>query len=537
MIPQLEKKPWPTLGPLVADFIEENLVFGPGDKLGDPAVLDDEKRALLARVYEIYPRGHPMAGRRRFRRVALSLRKGTAKTEFAAWIAACELHPDAPVRCAGWDKRGQPFGQGVTDPFIPLVAYTEEQSEELAYGALKAILEESDLAGDFDIGVERIMRRDGHGKAIALATAPDARDGARTTFQHFDETHRLTLPKLKRAHTTMLANIPKRRLADAWSLETTTAPEPGAGSIAEATMEYARQVAEGKISDSRLFFFHRQAGDGHNLETEEGIRAAVEEASGPAAAWSDIDGIVEQWRDPTSDKAYLERVWLNRLVQSSMQAFDVPAWEQLGEPGEIPDRETITLGFDGARFHDATALVACHVKTGKLALVGLWERPANADQGWEMPQQEIDVAVTAAFERWNVWRMYADPPYWETVISQWAGRFGEKRVVAWYTNRYRAMSFALRAFATAITAGELKHTDDQRLTRHLGNAVRRNLKIVDDQGHPLWIIQKQRADSPQKIDAAMAGVLAWEARTHAIAEGVGHGSIYDSQEGFMVLSR
>ncbi|OQA37831.1 MAG: hypothetical protein BWY56_00627 [Acidobacteria bacterium ADurb.Bin340] len=70
----------------------------------------------------------------------------------------------------------------------------------------------------------------------------------------------------------MLANIPKRRQADAWSLETTTAPAPGQGSVAEDTMDYARQVAEGKIEDSRLFFFHRQASDIHDLSTPEGVR-------------------------------------------------------------------------------------------------------------------------------------------------------------------------------------------------------------------------------------------------------------------------
>jgi hypothetical protein len=64
----------------------------------------------------------------------------------------------------------------------------------------------------------------------------------------------------------MLANIPKRKQADAWSLETTTAPAPGTGSVAEDTMEYARQVASGKIQDSRLFFFHRQAAESHDLD-------------------------------------------------------------------------------------------------------------------------------------------------------------------------------------------------------------------------------------------------------------------------------
>jgi hypothetical protein len=43
--------------------------------------------------------------------------------------------------------------------------------------------------------------------------------------------------------------------------------------------------------------------------------------------------------------------------------------------------------------------------------------------------------------------------------------------------------------------------------------------MKDEQGKALWLIQKERADSPFKIDAAMAGTLSWEARTHAIAAG------------------
>jgi hypothetical protein len=148
-----DDRPWPTLGPQVCAWIEEYLVFGPGDLRGEPARLDAEKRALIYRMYEVWPQDSALAGRRRFKRCALSLRKGTAKTEMAAWLAAVELHPDGPVRCDGFDAAGQPVGVGVTDPYIPLVAYTEEQSDELAYGALLVILQYSVLAGDFDLGL------------------------------------------------------------------------------------------------------------------------------------------------------------------------------------------------------------------------------------------------------------------------------------------------------------------------------------------------------------------------------------------------
>lgn len=531
MVPELDAVPYPTLGGLVCDFIEENLVFGPGDLRGEPARIDAEKRALLYRMYELFPQGHPQAGRRRFKRVALSLRKGSAKSEFAAWLAAVELHPEGPVRCIGWDGHGNPIGGGVTDPFIPMCAYTEDQSEELAYGALKTILEESELRKDFDIGLERIVRIHGGGKAVPTATAPNSTDGARTTFQVFDESHRLSLPRLKAAHRTMLANIPKRKLADAWSFEITTAFAPGEGSVAEDTMDYAKQVGDGKIKDSSLFFFHRQASDSHDLTTDEGIRAAVIEASGPVAEWSDIDGIVDQWKDPTADRAYLERVWLNRLVRSSERAFDAEQWRKLADLDFTPPNgDLITLGFDGARYHDSTALIGTHIATGYQWVIGIWERPLNIEK-WEVPEHEVELAVDEAFRRWEVWRLYADPPYWETKVSEWCGKYGEERVMQWYTNRFRQMTYALRGYDNAIKAGELSHDGNRLFAAHIGNACRHKLTLRDDQGEPLWIIYKERPDSPHKIDAAMAACLSWEARNDAIADGVmaNQESVYDER--------
>lgn len=511
---------YPTLGPQVCDWIEAELCFGPGDLRGNPAVIDDEKRGLIYRMYEVFPQKHPQAGRRRFKRAALSLAKGTAKTELAAWLAAAELHHQSPVRCVGW-KKGQPIGGPVTDPFVVLVAYTEEQSDELAYGALRCILEESAIGKDFDIGLERIIRNDGAGKAVSLAGSPNARDGARTTWQCFDETHWHTSPRLKQAHQTMMANLPKRRLADSWALEITTAPEPGAGSIAEATMDYAQAIADGRLTDSALFFFHRQAGDEHDLTTKEGARAAVIEASGPAAAWRDIDGIVTLWNDPTTDRTYWERVYCNRLVNSATQAFDVERWKVLAKPDSPVKRgDKITLGFDGAMFHDSTGLVATHIETGYQWVPGVWERPLNVEE-WQVPAEEVDTVVRWMFSEYDVWRLYADPPYWQSWIALWVGLYGKERVVEWWTNRRRPMTAALESYDTAMKEGTVGHDGDKRLLRHIGNSRKREIPGErDEQGKALWLISKDRPDSLQKIDLAMAGVLSWEARTDAVAAGV-----------------
>lgn len=513
---------YPTLGPLVCDWMEDNLVFGPGDLRGEPLVLSDEQRAFIYRFYELIPEGEKNAGRRRFRRCALSLAKGQAKTELAALVAAAELHRDAPVRFDGWDGKGNPKGRPVKDPFVVLVAFTEEQSDELAYGALKAILELSPIAGDFDIGLERIVRSDGAGKAVSLAGSPSARDGARTTFSVHDETHWHTSDKLKKAHSVMLNNLAKRKIAEAWALEVTTAYEPGAGSIAEETMDYARAIRDGRAKDAGLFFYHRQASDDHDLSTEEGARAAVIEASGSTAAWRDIDGIVAIWADPTTDRKFWERVWCNRPVQSTRKAFDLQLFKSLAKPEtRVPEGSLITIGFDGAQFRDATAIVATHVATGYQWLAGAWECPPGEEGKWKVPAPDVDECIADLFHRYNVWRMYADPPYWQSWISQWQGRYGDERVIEWWTNRRTQMSAALEAFDTAMREKRLIHDGHELLVRHIGNAHRHDLPHRDEEAKPRWIIRKDRADSPYKIDAAMAACLSWEARQDAVAAGAG----------------
>lgn len=526
MIPPADDEPWPTLGPFVVEFIEEHLCHGPGDLLGKPVRLNDEQRAWIYRLYEIEPqkfgkRVNPRAGRRRFQRCALSLRKGSAKTEFAAWLAAAELHPDGPVRCTGFTKNGEPIPGPVNDPYIPMISYSEEQTEELAYGALRRILLEMPIGNDFDIGLERILRLDGKGKAEAVSTSPNARDGARTTFQHADETHRLLLDGQKRAWTVMLANLAKRPLADPWALETTTAPEPGAGSVAENTMEYARAVALGKAENSRLFFYHREASPDHNIETRKGLKAALIEASGPyISQWSDINRIADSFEEPGADRPYLERVWLNRMVQSSGLAFSIKKWRALKSDFKVPAGSAIALGFDGSRYDDATALIGTHIESGHIFKLGIWERPVEL-QNWEVPVDEVDGAVADAFERFHVTRMYCDPPKWESWAAKWAGQYGAERVVEWWTNRRKPMAYAIRSFIGAIDGGELSQDGDKQLDEHIGNARQLSTNLVDENEQPLWILRKERPDSPKKIDGAMGAILSWEARTDSIAAGEG----------------
>jgi hypothetical protein len=502
IVPPLEAEPWPTLGPEVCDWMEAHLVHGPGDILGQPAQLTDEFRLLLYRAYEVYPRGHRLAGRRRFKRIAHSRRKGVAKTEQAAWIGITELDPSAPVRCDGFRKEGGvwvPVGRPIHDPYIPMVATTEEQTEELAYGAAVGILENCALGNEYDIGLERIMHRSAPGKMLAMASAPKAADGRRTTFQHFDETHLFIEQRLLKTHSTMLRNIPKRRESDPWSLESTTSYCPGEGSVAEATHRLALAIIAGKASDPTLLFDHRQASEKWDIGKKRELLEAIKEASGDAWEFTDVEAIMGLLVDVDTHGPDFRRYFLNQATGAATKMFNAHRWEALGDPRDVPPDTPVVLAFDGSYARDSTGIVGATIEQYPyLFVVEAWEAPLN-DPNWRTPRLEVDAAIDEAMERWRVRELACDPPGWTHEVEEWADRYGDV-VTLFDTARPSMMGPAADAFMQAYEDGELVHDADPRLARHVANCVpakRRGYRVPT----------KESDDSPNKIDLAVGAII------------------------------
>lgn len=238
------------------------------------------------------------------------------------------------------------------------------------------------------------------------------------------------------------------------------------------------------------------------------------------ASWIDIPELKRRKESPSMTPEQWARFACGIWGLGEARAFDPDKWGKLARPGEtITPGAKVTLGFDGARRRDATALVAVSIETGLVQLIGIWERPLDADEAWEVPEAEVDDLVDYAFERWDVWRLYGDPPWWESAMDRWAGKYGSERVVRWWTNRIKNMCLAILAFANDWTEDRLTHSDDPKLNEHIENAVRQETRM-EENGEPLWYISKDSKMSPRKIDAAMAAILAWRARLDAIQSGI-----------------
>lgn len=509
-----------TLGWGVIDWIEAYLCHGPGDVSGEPMVLDDEFAAFILKAYRL-----DADGRRSYDRAFLSRPKGRAKSELAGAIVCCEAL--GPVRFDGWDAGGDPVGRPIRDPFIKCFATEEDQSGN-TYDNVVVMLDHAasvapDAFGGVDLGrnvqsSSRVFLPAG-GEIVPCTASAAAKDGGKETFVVFDETHLYVSSVLHRMHATVRRNLRKRKAAQPWSMETSTMYAMGEESVAEKTHQYAEQIAAGKAKNSRLLFDHREAPPIKNWDDDVEVSAALRHVYG-SAAWTDFDGILAEIRDPQSDRADNERYWMNRPSKQGEAAFDVKRWRALADATVVvPDGELIVLGFDGARRRDSTALVATHVESGHRWPVGVWERPEDAADDWSVDEVDVEAAFEEAFDRWDVWRAYCDPPYWEQSVARWQGRWGEKRVLEWWTNRDKAIAYAIAAFVAGMVAGDFTHDGDSTLARHVANCRKRHTRVRDGDGRFMWTIRKPHPDSPKKIDAAMAMVLADEARRDAVAAG------------------
>jgi len=200
-------------------------------------------------------------------------------------------------------------------------------------------------------------------------------------------------------------------------------------------------------------------------------------------------------------------------VWVSAEAWWITAedWNALGETADLDAGERITLGFDGARVGDATALVACRLSDGLIVPLAVWEAPADAPT-WEVPANEVDAVLAETMERYRVVRGYFDPPLWRSEIDTWTREYGSAVVQRYETSRSRMMG-AVERFRTDVATQRLRHSDDVTLTRHVLNA-----QTHEARGGGYWLT-KDRSGSQHKIDAAVAAVLAYEARADVLAAG------------------
>lgn len=516
----------PTLGRQVLSWIETYLAT-PDDPDHPPIQLTREQRQFVADLYAL----DPGTGRRLYRRAVLSRAKGWGKSPLLAAIACAEAL--GPVLFDGWDADGEPVGKPwatVRRPWVQVAAVSEDQTQNTWIPVLE-MLREGPAIDEFP-GLEPMgtFVNLPYGRIEPVTASWFSREGNRPVFCVLDQTETWTPSNGGRK----LAKVLRRNLGKTGgtSVESPNAYTPGVESVAEDSAEYARAIREGKTRDEGLLYSHVEAPPDTDMSDRSSLLSGLRYAYGDSAAsgWVDLERIVAEIHDPATDPQDSRLYYLNQITHASDQWIAGFEWNaRAAVDTVVADRDTITLGFDGSRKRsrgvtDATALVGCRVSDGHVFELGVWEQPDGpAGQDWEVPVPEVEAAVRAAFDRYRVVGFYADPARWEEQLGRWEADFGPRLKVKatkahpcqWWMTGGRATQIvrATQRLHSAVMDGDMTHDGSYALMRHVLNARRR----TSTQGIQ---IHKEYPDSPRKIDAAIAAILAFEARGDAVAAGV-----------------
>lgn len=495
---------FPSLGWLVGEWVEAWCVIPDGDHAGQPYRLTDEMWTFLAWHYRLHVDAveHRWQSAWSYRRSQLVEPQKWGKGPFSSAMTCAEAH--GPTRFAGWDAAGEPVGRNWPTPWIQITATSEGQTDNV-WRAIGPMIELGPLADEIlDTGETRI-NLPGGGLIEPVTASGRARLGQRITFAVQDETHSW----VEVNGGWRLAETQRRNLAGTGgrALETTNAWDPSEQSVAQRT-------AESPVPD-----IHRQhpVPVPFSLANKRERRKALRELYGQCW-WVDVDRLDGEVVELLElDPGQAERFFFNRITAGQATWIDVDRWKQRAAVRDVPDKVKVVLGFDGSDVDDWTAIRAETLDGYQFTpRYGPDRTPTRwnpADYGGQVPRLEVDAAVAELFDRYDVLRMYCDPPDWKTEIDQWAARHGDKRVLRWETYRTVQMHAALQRLETDVAGQDtaFAHDDDPVTAVHVGNAR----KAARPSGR--YVLRK--ASPTQKIDDAMASVLAHEAAGDAIAAG------------------
>lgn len=427
---------------------------------------------------------------------------------FAGWARGGERYRCSDHRCGcGWIyeyEPGEPMGRPWNKPLIQITATSEDQTDN-TYRPLQEMIRNGPLAEVMRVG-EQFIRLPNDGRIDVVTSSAQSRLGNPITFASQDETGIWTAGN----GMTKVATTQRRGLAgmSGRSLEQTNAWDPTENSVAQKT-------AETKARD--VYRFHRLPPkdlDYAKKPERRRIHAVVYQGSHHV----DLDSIEGEAAElMEKEPAEAERFYGNRITAGMGTWMVQDRWDARAAREDVPDGTRLVLGFDGSEVDDWTGLRA-------ETLDGYQFTPTYGDslpcvwnpEDWDgqVPRLEVDAALDELMERYDVVRMYGDPPYWTSEMAAWQARYGEKRVTEWQTYRVVQMHAACEQLLTDVTKKDttFRHDGCETTSIHVRNARKA--------ARPARRYILRKAAAHLKIDLAVISVITHEAACDAIAAGL-----------------
>ena len=441
--------------------------------------------------------------------------KGWGKDPVGATLCAIEFV--GPCRFAGWNASGDPVAAAHPTAWVLTAAVAKDQTRNTMTLFPSMLSDDLIAEHQIDLGKEVIYAHHGRSRIDAVTSSPRALEGPRSTFTLKNETQHWLKNNDGHAMAEVIArNQTKSRDGAARSLAISNAHEPGEDSDAEHDFEAWQAIDQGRSRATGFLYDSLEAPPTVDLADEVQLRAGLRAARGDSR-WLDEDRHVEEVYDPRNSPATSRRFYLNQIVAAEDAWVAPHEFDVLADRAEAVDAdEEITLGFDGSKTNDHCVLIGCRISDGFTFTLGAWD---PGEFGGEAPRTEIDGAVRAAHDRYDVAAFFSDLHPWESYVDKWGEDFGAqydvkattKHPVAWDMRaRTKEFTIEVERLHDEIVEGTFRHDGHPLVRQHFHNARRRPNQ---------WgvAVGKEHRESPRKIDAVPAMTLARAARRLVLA--------------------
>ena len=275
----------------------------------------------------------------------------------------------------------------------------------------------------------------------------------------------------------------------------------GQDSLCYSLYQYGQKLVKGEVSDQSFFFawWEPTAVDADHRSPE--VWSEANPGLGDIVDLDDFKSAV--LRTP---EAEFRTKRCNTFVNATVAWLPNGAWEALIDKDRVPMQgEEVILAFDGSFSNDSTALLAWYLGGEKphCSVIGLWEKPYDADQGWFVPVAEVEEKIisTARDNRISVREIVFDPARWNRtfmVLDE------EGLPVVAYPNSAERMVPATQKFYEAVINQSFTHDGHEGLARHISNCVTKQ----SSRG-----VMVAKASAKRKVDAAVAAIFGYDRAT------------------------
>lgn len=445
-----------------------------GGRAGELVVMRGWQRELLRHTLAVNP-----DGLLRHRQALIGVARKNGKSALGAGMALDHLLFGAPgsevYSCAG-----------------------DREQARIVFGTARRMVElEPDLGGRLKLYRDAIEHTEAGSVYRVLSAEAYSKEGLNPTLVLFDEVH----VQPNRELWDVMAQAMGARI-EPLMIGITTAgvrfDSSGQDSLCYSMYQYGKRIVRGEIEDPSFFFAWWEP---KNPDADHRNPETWREASpgfGDIVSAEDYAATVLK-----TPEAEFRTKRCNQFVASATAWLPAGAWEACEPETEmqIPDGADVCLGFDGSFNNDSTALVV--VSCGEVPhidVVECWEKPAEAAQDWAVPIIEVEDAIRAACKRWKVREIVCDPFRWARTYQVLED---EGLPIVEYPQSPSRMTPATQRFYEAVMNMGLTQSGDQRLARHISNAVLKQ----DSRGTR---IVKEAKNSARKIDLAVAAVMAFD---------------------------